>query len=382
MLFHFHLPHYFAAKVRKEIEHLYVSMAIGNLAQSIITLFEPIFLYAALGFSVTEVLWFFAAVYILYVLFIPLGGKIASRFGYAHAIFLSVFFQIAFWFLLLGAEKNHLYIYFAPIAFAIQKSLFWPAFHATMSRFANGEQRGREFSVMYAIMNLVQILGPMIGGFLTYTFGFDALIVTASVVYFCSIIPLFWTAEVFVPKPYFFRDTWALYRAYPRQFLGYFGFAEELLALVVWPLFIFILLSNLQDTGTLVTVATLFSTALALYIGIYTDGHAKSSVLKIGTWFSVLSWLSRIPLVSPFGTFISDAFSRTSRSLVMIPISAMIYERAESTHIMPYVVGVEQALAMAKFLAALIGILIFTLTGSFVALFIAASVMSLLYLLA
>nr|MDQ3018937.1 hypothetical protein [bacterium] len=76
MLLHFHLPHYFANKIRKEIGHLYASTAIGNLAQSIITLYEPIFLYTVLDFSVIQILLFMASVYALYIVLIPFGGKI------------------------------------------------------------------------------------------------------------------------------------------------------------------------------------------------------------------------------------------------------------------------------------------------------------------
>ncbi len=382
MLFHLHLPHYFAAKVRKEIEHLYASMAIGNLAQSIITIFEPIFLYSVLGFTIEEVLLFMGAVYAVYGIIIPFGGKIASRFGYAHSIFFSIPFQILVWFMIIGAEHHLYWIYIAPVVFAIQKSLFWPAFHASLARFANGEQRGREFSMMYAIMNLVQIVGPLLGGFLSIKYGLEGVFVFASIVYVCSAIPLFWTKEIFVPKMYHYQDTWNLYKIYPLKFLGYLGFGEELLVLTIWPIFIYIVVNNYQDTGALVTVATLVATALALYIGVYMDGHSKRSVLKIGGIFYALSWLARLPLVSPFGIFITDALSRTAKSLVFIPLSALTYERAESTHIMPYVIGFEQALAFGKFAAAMLGMIIFTFTGgSFMALFILGAFFSLFYFL-
>jgi MFS family permease len=378
---HLHLPHYFASKVRKEIEHLYAAMGIGNLAQAIITIFEPIFLYSVLGFSIEEVLLFMAAVYALYTIFIPFGGKIAARFGYAHSIFFSIPFQILFWLTLIGSQHSLAWIYVAPLMFAIQKTLFWPAFHASLARFANGKQRGREFSMMYAIMNLMQVLGPMIGGFLSLTLGFNGIFIVVSLIYFCSAIPLFWSQEVFVPREYKFHDTWNLYKKYPLRFLGYFGFAEELIVLTVWPIFIFTLVSDLQDLGALVTVATLISTALALYIGMYTDQHSKRAVMRVGTYFMVLSWLARLPIVSSFGVFITDALGRTAKSVNFVPMSALTYERAESTHIMPYIIGFEQALALGKFLGAVVGIIVFAATGSFVALFILAAVFSLFYFL-
>ena len=228
---HLHLPHYFTAKVRGEIEHLYGSVAIGHLAIALISLFEPIFLYHVVGLSITQVLGFMAFAYTIYAVLIPIGGKIAARYSYAHSFVFSVPFPILYWFLLMGSEHNITMLGFAAVALAIYKSLYWPALHATLARFTGKKQRGREFSMMYAIMNIVQIIGPMLAGFLSSMFGIQSIFVIGSIIYSCSAIPLIWNKEVFVPKPYLFRDTLALYKKYPLQFLGYFGYGEELLVL-------------------------------------------------------------------------------------------------------------------------------------------------------
>jgi hypothetical protein len=55
--------------------------------------------------------------------------------------------------------------------------------------------------------------------------------------------------------------------------------------------------------------------------------------------------------------------------------------RAEANHILPYVVFFEQSLAIGKLLACILGIILFSLTGSFVVLFILAGAFSLLYML-
>ncbi len=378
---HFHMPHYFTAKIRKQIEHLYAAVAIGNLAQAIIALFEPIFLYHVVGLTIPEVLLFMAGVYAAYALIIPLGGKIAAKFGYAHSIFFSIPFQIIFWFLILGAANNVSLLIPAAICLAIQKTLYWPALHASLARFSGKKQRGREFSLMYAIMNLMQIIGPMLGGFLSAVLGIESVFIIASIIYFCSTIPVLWSREKFTPKPYKFHDTWELYKKYPLQFFGYFGFGEELLVLTVWPIFIYLIVANYQDTGTLVTVATLVATGLALYIGFYTDKHSKLALLRAGTVIYALTWLARIPVISPFAAFITDALSRTTKSLVFIPASAITYENAADTHIMPFVIGFEQMLAIGKMLAALVGIIVFLMTGSFIALFVVAAIFSLFYFL-
>lgn len=379
---YFNIPRYFPKGVKREIEEMFAASAIGGLALSMVMLFEPIFLYSVLGFTVQQVLWFMAAVYAFYIVLIPLGGKVASYYGYEHSIFLSTFAQIIYWTLLFFSQDYFGLIYIAPLFFALQKTLFWPAFHASMSRFADNGQRGREFSFLYGIIQLVYIVGPYLGGWLSERFGLRATFVIGSIIYFCSFIPLFTTKEVFTPKLYKFRDTFEMYKNFPRRALGYAGFAEDLLVLTIWPIFVFTVVKNFQGTGLLATVATLVATILALYIGKVSDVYSKKLLVKVGAVFAALAWLTRIPIASISGAFISDTLSRTSKDVVFIPLSALTYERAASTHILPYVIFFEQSLSIGKLVACLLGILVFTLTGgSFVALFLLAAAFSLLYVL-
>ena len=138
---------------------------------------------------------------------------------------------------------------------------------------------------------------------------------------------------------------------------------------------------NYQDVGSLVTVATLLATSLSLYIGIYSDKHDKIRVMQIGNFFYILSWMTRIPVIGPFGAFITDSNSLTSKGLLCIPLAAVTYERAETSDVMPYVVGFEQMLSVGKLLACLLAIIVFAATGSFVLLFILGGLFSLFYFL-
>jgi MFS family permease len=250
-----------------------------------------------------------------------------------------------------------------------------------VARFARDGQRGREFSVLYAIVNLMQIAGPFIGGLLAERYGLSVTLIVASLIYGCSFIPLFMTREIFVPKIYKFHDTWELYKTYPLKFLGYMGFGEELLVLTIWPIFIFLVIHDYQNLGAVVTVSTFIATLLALYIGKITDMHSKRLMIKIGSFFYTLVWLARIAVSTAFGAFATDSLSRTSKDVVFIPLSTVTYERAEATHILPYVVFFEQSLSIGKFLAAVLGIIVFAATGSFVALFVLAACFTLLYML-
>lgn len=381
MLTHFHFPQYFSQNVRQEIGELYASSAIRNMAVSMMLLFEPIYLYSVLGLSVPQVLSFMAVTYAVYIVFIGWGGKLASLYGYKHTIAIGAPFLVFYWLTLLLAKDNPGLTYLPAIILGLEKSLYWPAYHALMSRYADRGQVGREFGVMYAIISVSHIVGPFLAGWLASTYGFVATFVLASMLQCMSIFPLFKAKEVFIPKPYQYRDTWNLYRTQTRKFFGYMGFGEELLVLVVWPIYIYWVVQDYAGTGFIATVSSLLAGIMAIFIGRITDQYAKKVLIKIGSFFSSLVWLARLVTPTAWTLLGIDTLSRASKELAFIPISTVTYIKAEETHVVPQVVFFEQSLAVGKLLACLLGMLLFSLTGSFVVLFILGALFSILYML-
>lgn len=380
MLLNFHFPHYFSKNVRKEMGQLYASSAISNFALSIITLFEPIFLYSVLHFSIPKILMFMAVVYAVYIIVIPFGGKFASIYGYRHCIALSVPFQIFFWLALLISPTYPAAAFLAAVVFGIQKSFYWPGFHSVIARYSQNQQVGREFGMVYAINSIAQIGGPLLGGILSQYLGISAAFLLASIIYCVSIVPLLLAKEIFIPKIYSFKDTLKLYRDYPKKFLGYIGFGEELLVMTIWPIFIFLVVKEYKDTGLLSAASSFVAAVLALFLGKISDQYTKRVLIKIGAFFSSVFWLGRIFAGTFVTAFTVDSFSKASKETLFIPLATLTYIRAEATHVVPYAVFFEQSLAIGKLSACLLGALLFSLTGSFVVLFILAAVYSLLYM--
>jgi MFS family permease len=380
MLLNFHLSNYFTKQVREEIGELYAHSAIANLAGSMMLLFEPIFLYSVLDFSVEEVLLFTAIVYAVYILCIPFGGKSASLYGYKHTIAFSVPFQIIYWMLLIVSQQEVGFAYLAAVFYGLSKTFYWPGFHSLMARYSDKGQVGREFGAVYSLISLTFIAGPFLAGFLSKHFGFTITFITTAIIYAFSLVPLFRVKENFTPKEYFYKDTWALFRSYPKKFLGYLGFGEELLVLNIWPVFIYLIVKDFQTAGGLATIASLIAAILALIIGKVTDQYSKRVLIRLGAFFTALVWLMRTIATNFWNTFFVDALSRTSKEMAFIPISTVTYIRAQNIHVVPYVVFFEQSLAIGKLIACILGIILFSLTGSFMVLFVLGAVFSLLYM--
>jgi MFS family permease len=323
---------------------------------------------------------FSAIVYAVYIVALPFGGKFASSFGYRHSIALAVPFQLYYWFALLESVQHPHAAILAAIMFAVSKAFYWPGFHSVISHYAQAGQMGREFGAAYAINNFSQIGGPLLGGIISQYGGISAAFFVASIIYCFSIIPLLTAKEVFIPKNYSYSQTLEMYKNFPKKFLAYLGFGEELLVLTIWPIFIYLIVKDYKDTGLLAATASLFAAFFALLLGKLSDRHTKHMLVKIGTYFNSLFWLARIGASNFLTTFFMDTASKTAKETLFVPLTTLTYIRAEQTHIVPYAVFFEQSLAIGKLSAALLGALLFSLTGSFVVLFIVAAMYSLLYM--
>ncbi len=380
MLHKIPIPHYFQSQVKAEIGEVYAYSAIGYFARSMMLLFEPIFMYAVLGLSVTKILWFFAAVYGIYIVIMPFGAKLASMWGYRHVMVMSVPFLVAYWFSVMFSQSLPLLLLIAPVLYAVQKTLLWPAYNALMARYSDSKQMGREFGVVYAIFDVMHILGPFVGGVLAQKFGLQITFIVSIIVYATSAVPLLLSKEIFTPKLYNYKDTWEFFKTYPKHFLGYLGFGEQAGIFVAWPIFIYLVVKNYESTGLLATIASFIAAFLAIIIGKVSDKYTKRVLIKVGAFFTALVWAARFLAKGFLGTLFIDGLSKASRETAIIPSWSLGLIRAKSSHILSYVVFFEQSIAIGTFITLMLSILLFSLTGSFMVLFVLAGLISLLYM--
>lgn len=374
-------PNYLSHHLKREIKEMYWSKAISDFAVAAVMLFEPIFLYTVLDFSLSEVLWFFMATYLLYLFFMPFGAKLASVKGYEHSILYSSFFLVVYWALLFASQDYPFWIYLTPVVLAIQKSLYWPAFHADMARFSSADQRGRENSGLYALISIIFIMGPFIGGFILENLGFAALFFLVTFLTLFSNVPLFTTIEKFKPKVYQYRDTWKFFKTRPIQAIGHWGFGEELTQLVIWPIFLYNTVPDFFKFGVIIGLSTLVATIVMLYIGILTDTRGKIMLIRFLSLFNGLFWIIRPLFPSIAGVISTNTLGTISKNSLVVPITSLTYDDANKTHIMPYSVFFEQNLVIGKILIMAILLVVLNFTSNFFPIFLITGMFSFLFAL-
>ncbi|MFC1633160.1 MFS transporter [Patescibacteria group bacterium] len=379
-----HIP-YLGILPRREIKEFLITMAVQGFSTSIITLFEPIYLYT-LGYSISWIMLFYVMVYGVYFFLLPLGGKIARRLGYERAFFFGTLVLAAYFLSLVAIGFWPSFFFIAPVVFALQKMLYWPAYHGDLARFGRKGHRGRELSILSVIIQIVAVIGPVVGGLILEFSTFTILFLVAIGLLLVSVIPLFTTREKFTPGTFSYKGAfrYLFARKNFRHFAAYFGYGEELIVLTIWPIFIYIVISDFLSIGSIIAVATIFSIVVTLIAGRFSDRlKTRWTVLTVGTLAYIVSFLTRIFAKTPIGIFFFDSFSRISKTVLTIPFVSTIYDTAKKSkddNLMHEVVFFEQVLSLGKLLAAGIVGIVFMYTQSFFTAFVIAAVFALLYL--
>jgi len=376
----------FGGKFNREISELYVSMAIRRLAVSMIAIFEPVFIYKLFG-SLRTVMLYYAVIYTFYLFLIPVGGKIISRYGFEHTILYSIPIIIIYNLLLFAMPQfPYLLFYSAAITMAFYKSLFWPAYHTNMAHYGNSKNRGGEIAGITAVSSMAGIIGPLLGGLVIAFLGFKVLFVIVAFLFFASAFPLFTTLEQFQPAHLSYWKTFKRmlkpYASYTRKDqIAYWGSAEELSVMILWPMYIFLMIGSISKMGGIATFALLLSSLVALYIGrISNKEDSRKKIIKISVISNAILWFIK-PFVNTLrGIFAADAGARNLYNFIWVPFSSIIYEKGQARGFLKYTLFFEMNLCLAKAALAWMFVIILCFTQSWFILFGLTGIVGLLYL--
>lgn len=380
--FPYRLPHFFRSKPSIELEELFLTAAIMDFAASAIALFEPIYLWT-LGFDVRAIMFFYLMVYVPYFFIVPLGGKFVARFGHQRSILISTIFLVMYLAALVNIADYRWLFFVAPIFLTLQKTFYWPAYHVDFMRFSVREERGSEYSALWAISTMMFVLGPIVGGTVVKFFGFPALFMGASFLILLSSTPLFISRVEPKRESFSYWKSLALpfRKRYHKNSRGYMALGEELILITIWPIFLLLTLKdNLFNVGLFVGGSAFLTAFATLAIGKLTDRIKKHTVLAVGGISTAVSWLVRLLPLSPATAFVVDTYSRINRNTTFVSMTTMTYDRAHDDDLSWHGVLYEQGFAIAKSSIAVAVIILASVADPFAAAFVVSAVVSLFYL--
>ncbi len=138
--------------------------------------------------------------------------------------------------------------------------------------------------------------------------------------------------------------------------------AENLVGMIVWPIFIFgVLKGNYLQVGLISTFIIGVTVILQLGVGKYIDDYRRERrVLKIGTLLVSFGWIFKIFIGTAFQIFIVGTYHSLSNVLTKTPFDSLRYETAadEGHYVDEQTVLYEMAIQSGKVLMAVLVIFI------------------------
>ena len=135
----FHLPenihgplnHYFA---NKEMDELYVSIGIKALAQSIIQIFIPIYLYK-LGFDISTIALYYIIFFTSITFFMYFSMRLNYHLGLKKVLSLGTFVLIGYYFLLDQLSKGNIHYSVVAVTLGLSMAIYYSSFHIYWAQF-------------------------------------------------------------------------------------------------------------------------------------------------------------------------------------------------------------------------------------------------------
>jgi MFS family permease len=368
----------------KEMNELYLSYGILNFAIGLISIFIPIYLYK-LDYSIPAILFFFFLNSIGFVLFSYWGAQIVARLGVKHTMLLTIPIFIIFFIGLKFIPQFPFLFFILPLLRSFKMILYNYSFHLNFIQHSDRKHRGREVSIIQALEVTAGILSPLIGGAIIKYSSFSVLFFVGSVILFFSMIPLFRTQDTYeaitFEKKRLIRDVFKKENLnYMYSFSGYA--IESWIGMILWPIFLFVMLFNVESIGALTSVTTLVTFVMFYFIGKATDKKDKRELLRLGVLLYFFGWIGRIFVTGFTSMFFIDTYKNLTQRVVAVPWTAYSYDLAAKGDYFKFIVQREIVFNISRSLMMPILMLIFFLAGNtyaFIISFTIAAFFSLFY---
>ena len=377
-MFHIHdylhgpISHYFK---NKEMDELYVSIGIKALAQSIIQIFIPIYLYK-LGFSISTIALYYIIFFTSITFFMYFSMRLNYHLGLKKVLSLGTFVLIGYYFLLDQLSRGNIHYSIVAITLGLSMAIYYSSFHIYFTKFSDKKHEASEISIIRALFRFAAIIGPLIGAFLITKGSFRASFLIVSGLLFISIFPLFLTKDKKINNPKISINR-ILKADSKKKGLAYIASGIiGVTAGILWPLFIFLNIKKVITLGFIISIGSLITIFFLFMIGKIADKH-KRKMLKVGIYSHSITWPIRLFFLTPVGIFIMNMLSSITLLMIDLPFSKITYEKGrKSKNIANYFLFREMNLQIGRITVLLIAFF----TGSIYWTFILSFFATFLYL--
>ncbi len=324
-----HRIHYIRFFLRRELNALYTSVVLRDLAFSMAGIFVPLYLFIELKYSLNFIILFYLIYSISYMLFIFPSSKLVNVFSFKYVTLISSPLYISYFILLDLIPSYPWLFYLVPFLLGVADSFFWLGFHFEFSGASDYKERGQEVGNWFNLSLFSGLVGPLIGGSLLLASGFDLLFFIVAALIFGSTVPMFFCRYKNKRMKVELKEIFS--KKFLKDGIAYFGNGGTgIVGGVFWPIFTFSFLQSYLKLGSLATIVSLFTLLFTMLVGKLSDRYSRRLIMGIGSIFNCVSWLLRLfisNMLHLVGLYFFGSFSSMTAEL---PFSALMYDKSKN----------------------------------------------------
>lgn len=338
---HLHYHHHYHLPRMREMSRVYWIHSFGALATSLVEIFVPIYLFKS-GLSLTGVLLFVIAQYGMSALLQYPLGKLFRFITPHHLLAYSTLFVAAYFLMLATLELSFASLAFMALLWALQHAGYWAALHYVFGLARAHEHGNRQIAGLDAIVILATTVAPAIGGILATVLGIGWVYGISCVIFIFAILPMIRKNQG--PPTVEIRISFQQIKSMRRDlFANLCVGGVQVTESVIWPLFVFFIVSTYAGVGILSSVIAIASMAVTLYVGRRSEKVGAKPYIKQGmTTYSVTA-LARTLVQNTGHVFGLNLLAGVGRSLWHTPYLSRYYANSDGPKRLGYITAMETA---------------------------------------
>jgi MFS family permease len=386
---HLHLPH-LTFDDSKNLRLLYGIRVIRDLVNKIAEFFLPVFLY--LVGSTSEQLSFLpfnefqrgmltlSSYYLVlgivsFFLVVPLG-KVCKEIGYQRSFLLSFLIRSLYFVSVFYVASDVRFLLVAVIFSAINMQLFWPGYHAILSRSASREKMGSDLGILRFLLQVVAVISPAISGVIAYRVGIEYLFLFGVVLMlFSGIFAIRMDEEKFRGEPSYKEFfNWLKESRFAQLSASFAGRYIYDISIYIWPLYIFLILGAIDVVGYLYTTSLFLAMSFTFFTSYYIDHSKSKRPFKISGGILSIITILRSQIVTPLSIVLVDTLDRMVSNVYSLFFDVAFMKRGQGSTADSFFIYREMVLWIASIIFWLLFGLFFLFFSGWQALYILAGI--------
>ena len=275
--------HHYPTNVRTQlISHLslhglwgiYLGDLFRRIATNLVGLFIPIYIWQQTGKLIYVPLY-----YLIYsvsgMIFNYPGALLIKRLGTDWSIALGTCFRALFIFLLIFAQHNYLYFWLSALCFGLAQPFDWLPYYYVIAKLSRQKKLfGKAAGASVIVAQVGTALGPVIGGIIIETLGFNVLyVVSGSLLVLAALLPFldeFDASGMHVSGKELierFQDEGIR----KHLFANGLHMFDLMASTVIWPIFLYTAVKSFESSGVLQTLSLLVTVIVSFIVGKQVD---------------------------------------------------------------------------------------------------------------